>query len=146
MNKKGFTLIEIIIVLFIMGVVIATAMIAYTKAYNSEGIKVLLKNEKVIAEQIQKYYQIEGEIPQNATEFKNFLHNSDYFPTIAENPIYFGSDPADGWKWQYKNATEGVISSFDGKYPYTVTVQPFESLNKAIRESFSLPSSYGGAG
>lgn len=64
-NQKGFSLIELIIVVAIMGIIMATAYPNVSKVVNNFEKKQMQKHEETVKKAIKQYYAIEGKFPEN---------------------------------------------------------------------------------
>lgn len=62
-NKKGMTLIEILVVIIILGVLSGISMVAYNTIFAKADLKTTEMKEKEIANIIDTWYQVYKEIP-----------------------------------------------------------------------------------
>lgn len=107
---KGFTLVELVIVLVILGVLVALAVPRFTTSAEKAKETTFCSNVRTIKSQLELYRMQKGSYP-SANDFKTFLGNTEYFENKPVNPYTdkpFGdADPSD--------------SNEKGHFSYTVT-------------------------
>ncbi|RAL25917.1 competence type IV pilus major pilin ComGC [Thermoflavimicrobium daqui] len=81
-NEKGFTLVEMIVVLFIIGLVVACAIPNLKAAGETARERVDQMNRKLISAQADNYYLEYGEYPASVQELvkRNFLRSEPECP------------------------------------------------------------------
>jgi len=149
-NRKGFSLLEVIVVIAIMGTLTLTAFNYSTSLNAGIRAKTTMQNAQIIAEQVRRYYDINAKVPDNQDTFEQLLNNQDYFPTIPENLVDTTTTTQTSTKWVWTR-----ISTFAGTVKpngivgdpnqFTVTVD----LTAVTRENinFNLQGrSWGGDG
>lgn len=67
-NENGFTLIEMLIVLFVIGVILAIALPNLTKTGDSAKAKADEANIQVLLAQAENYRLVEGEYPESVDD------------------------------------------------------------------------------
>ncbi len=107
-NKKGFTLIELVIVVAILGVLALLVVPNVTNRVSEAKETVLEANIKVINNAIKLYYAIEGKYPRSDT-LDNLLEDLD--------PEYLDADEIDS---EVKNQINVFVDQNTGE----VKVQP----------------------
>jgi len=126
-SKQGFTLIELLIVIGISILLVSAVIVSINSTLRSSRANALSKEERLVAEQVMRYYTYTGNVPQSMEEFYDFLKNKDYFPTTPQNPLYTHNTdtPERGWQFSSNTFTDHIvctIKSFDGHYPYRFTI------------------------
>ena len=71
-NKKGFTLLELLVVVLIIGILAGIALPQYRKSVEKAKVAEALMNFKVIDESIQRYILTNGS-PNEAVGFKDIM-------------------------------------------------------------------------
>ena len=108
---KGFTLVELVIVLVILGVLVALAVPRFTTSAEKAKETTFCSNVRTIKSQLELYRMQKGSYPSSDADFKTFLGNTEYFENKPVNPYTnkpFGeADPKD--------------SNEKGYFSYTVT-------------------------
>ena len=149
-NRKGFSLLEVIVVIAIMGTLTLTAFNYSTSLNAGIRAKTTMQNAQIIAEQVRRYYDINAKVPDNQDAFEQLLNNQDYFPTIPENLVDTTTTTQTSTKWVWTristfagtikpNGVAGDLSQF------TVTVD----LTAVTRENINFDlqgRSWGGDG
>jgi len=112
-NRKGFSLLELVVVIAVISTLSLAVMSYSTSLVFSIRVKTTAQNAQLIAEQVRRYYDMNAKVPQTATEFEQLLNNQDYFPTIPPNLV----DPttvsrtSTGWLWISTRTYVGVIKT-----------------------------------
>ncbi|SHJ70684.1 N-terminal methylation site-containing protein [Hathewaya proteolytica DSM 3090] len=70
MKKKGFTLIEIIVVLAIMGIIMAIAVPSVSESYKRKQQSELEVHKVSVNKAIRQYYALEGEYPATISDLE----------------------------------------------------------------------------
>lgn len=124
--RKGFTLLELVAVVAITAILIGIASYAAVSITRGARKLAMEKQEKVIEQQIERYYEFNGYVPKSQSDFVAFLSNPNYFPHIPINPEAVNDTGSSyGWKW-YPSPTHpemGTLSTLDGKYSFVVSCQ-----------------------
>ncbi|WP_339063516.1 prepilin-type N-terminal cleavage/methylation domain-containing protein [Tepidibacillus marianensis] len=84
-DQNGFTLVEILVVIFIIGVILAIATPNMKASGEKAQAKVCLANQKLIQVQLDNYYLENNQYPSSAT-FVADLAKDGYLNTIVECP------------------------------------------------------------
>jgi len=109
-NRKGFSLLELVVVIAVIST-LSLAVMSYSTSLNfSIRVKTTAQNAQLIAEQVRRYYDMNAKVPQTATEFEQLLNNQDYFPTIPPNLVDTTtvSRTSTGWLWISTSTYVGV--------------------------------------
>jgi prepilin-type N-terminal cleavage/methylation domain-containing protein len=81
-NKKGFTLVELLVVVLILGALAAIAVPRIIGGATNAKINACKTNVDLINSQIELYYATEGDWPSALTDV---TQNADYFPDDEPN-------------------------------------------------------------
>lgn len=125
-NEKGFTLIELMIVVAIIGILAAIAIPAYANYTKKAKITEVTNAMGACAAAAMEYYQDRGEVPQTQETEEDL--------TLAQNS--FGAALPDtyiaSWEWSATNTSSGIFtctlndkigSDVDGS-TITITIEP----------------------
>jgi len=85
MKKNGFTLTEVIIVIFILMVVITIAVPGIYTSYNKQNDKKVETTEKIIINAAKIYYSLNADIREKLSVSDNYVDVS--IRTLAENEL-----------------------------------------------------------
>jgi len=117
---KGFTLVELVIVLVILGVLVALAVPRFTTSAEKAKETTFCSNVRTIKSQLELYKMTTGSYPKTAS-LSDFLNSTDYFESAPINP-YTGTvftsttgTPAQLGDFKYELA---------GTTTYTITSSP----------------------
>jgi len=118
---QGFTLVELVVVLVILGVLVALAVPRFTASASKAKETTFCSNVRTIKSQLELYKMTTGNYP-TATSFVDlFLKNESYFESAPINP-YTGTvftsttgTPAQLGDFKYESA---------GTTTYTITSSP----------------------
>lgn len=121
---KGFTLVELVIVLVILGVLVALAVPRFTTSAEKAKETTFCSNVRTIKSQLELYRMQKGSYPSTTDDFKNFLGDPEYFENKPVNPYTdkpFGdADPtASDAKGYFSYTVTGTGSNL-----YTLTTTP----------------------
>ena len=103
MKRKGFTLVELLIVVLILGALAAIAIPRIGESAANAKANACKTNQDVIASQIELYYAETDAYPADAAAYDSFVGSTDYFPDGEPNCPVMGSYSA-----QYDNSTHRV--------------------------------------
>ena len=98
-SKKGFTLVELLVVVLILGALAAIAIPRISQSAESAKINACKTNVDLINSQIELYYANEGEWP---ADLDTILADEDYFPD-GEPECPFGRP------YKYRSKTHRAI-------------------------------------
>lgn len=114
MRKKGFTLVEILIVVVILGILAAIVIPQFTDASTEAKVSSLVSNLHAVRSQIQLYKIREDAWPSAVSD----LVDNNYMMTIPNNPFTDGntcSAAGGGGDWIY-DSSDGSFSSGDADH------------------------------
>jgi prepilin-type N-terminal cleavage/methylation domain-containing protein len=90
-NRKGFTLIELIVVIAILGILAAVAIPSYTGQQEKAKLRTNEANLKTIQNAVRIYEASEGRLPSKAEDLEGDAYLGGEIPT----PLYTGSGSSD---------------------------------------------------
>ena len=118
---KGFTLVELVIVLVILGVLVALAVPRFTTSAEKAKETTFCSNVRTIKSQLELYRMQNGSYP-SAADFNNFLGNTEYFENKPVNPY---TDKPFGVANPPNSNEKGYFSyTVTGSNLYTLTTTP----------------------
>lgn len=83
---KGFTLVELVIVLVILGVLVALAVPRFTTSAEKAKETTFCSNVRTIKSQLELYRMQKGSYPSEGDFVPQFLDNKEYFENKPVNP------------------------------------------------------------
>jgi len=84
---KGFTLVELVVVLVILGVLVALAVPRFTTSAAKAKETTFCSNVRTIKSQLELYKMTEGSYPKTAEFVDQFLASTAYFESKPVNPF-----------------------------------------------------------
>ncbi|MDR3543326.1 MAG: type II secretion system protein [Desulfosporosinus sp.] len=81
-NKKGFTLIEMLIVLAIIGIMLSMAYPSLARSYDSSKENDRARNEYVVNKALKQYYALNGKYPNQDHD-----RTTGFIPSVVADPI-----------------------------------------------------------
>lgn len=134
LNKKGFTLQELLIVVFILGLLVAVAVPSYKLIETNAENKECGTNIEMIQLAVVEYYNTNQAAPSSLADLKPFLETDEDFKcpkSNADDDYYYGVAAvknADGTYTgqvicpcpdddeDHKHEPKGAVESFSGTY------------------------------
>jgi len=83
---KGFTLVELVVVLVILGVLVALAVPRFTASASKAKETTFCSNVRTIKSQLELYKMTTGSYPETGSFVDSFLKNESYFESAPINP------------------------------------------------------------
>jgi len=121
---KGFTLVELVIVLVILGVLVALAVPRFTPALEKAKETTFCSNVRTIKSQLELYKMTTGSYP-TADSFESFLKNPNYFESPPINPYTTTAFKVTDTGTTVGTATLGEFNYIFNDTPtYTITSTP----------------------
>jgi type II secretion system protein G len=99
-NNKGFTLVELMVVLLIIGILVAIAIPIYNKTQENAQKRACQSNLRTLDGAAAQYYAEKGNYPANAND-TNFVGENGYIKVMPTCPA--------GNNYNY-NSTDGTFS------------------------------------
>jgi len=109
---KGFTLVELVIVLVILGVLVALAVPRFTTSAEKAKETTFCSNVRTIKSQLELYKMTTGSYPTTASFVDSFLKNESYFESAPINPYT---------ETAFKDKENVGGASGQGQFTYTST-------------------------
>ena len=75
-SKSGFTIVEVLITVLVIGILASITVVAYTKVQQDSRDSIRRGNATVIAESFEKYYGKNGEYPSVRSVVNNYTDNT----------------------------------------------------------------------
>jgi prepilin-type N-terminal cleavage/methylation domain-containing protein len=96
-TDNGFTLVELIFVMAVLGIFALIAVVAYGAATNSAGTAVCRANQRILEGAIVSYQAgNDGERPDSLTDLDDFVGGSDYHLCPTDSSVPLGYDKGTG--------------------------------------------------
>ena len=129
-DKKGFTLVELMIVVVIMGILVAVAIPIYNSATKNAKIKSCDANKRVIEENLNSYLMTGGAngAPMTADEVKTEFGTKAFDPGVSTKPSGTETTAMTNFAKTFKGGKLPTCP-FDGAKGYTIK---FEALADGI--------------
>lgn len=119
---KGFTLVELVVVLVILGVLVALAVPRFTASASKAKETTFCSNVRTIKSQLELYKMTTGSYPTTASFVDSFLENENYFESAPINPYtgtaFTATTELEGTDLGYFNYESA------GTTTYTITSSP----------------------
>lgn len=97
MNDRGFTLVELMVVVLIIGILVAIAIPFYNKTVERAQRHACQAKQRTLMDALTQYRAEYGSYPDNLatnTQFKNYLKNIPTCPTNGADYAFKPGDPA----------------------------------------------------
>jgi general secretion pathway protein G len=114
-TRRGFTLIELMVVLALVGALLSIALPRYVTSVNRSAEVVLRQNLKVMRQAIDQYYADRGSYPRNLAELvrRGYLDQFPVDPVLESRERWLVDLAPDGGIRNVRSGAEGVAS--DGR-------------------------------
>lgn len=113
---KGFTLVELVVVLVILGVLVALAVPRFTASASKAKETTFCSNVRTIKSQLELYKMTTGNYPITATTTEN--SDGYTFSQFLNDPNYFESAPINPYTGTAFTATTNLTSTTLGYFKY----------------------------
>ncbi len=117
--NKGYTMMEILMVVFIVGLLSSLAIALYDSQFKSEGVNMTKENLESIRTAIAMYYEVEGIWPVgNLSELLLSAGGRKYLPAIPKEMITnkntVGNAMTNSGGWFYDLSTHIILPNLTG--------------------------------
>ena len=110
-NKKGFTLLELLVVVLIIGILAAIASPQYKKITERARAMEAVQTVKSVSDAMERYYLVNGKYPADVANWGWMSELDIYVPLISKHFKYFrGSNYIGMYKGEYHSAHLYMIS------------------------------------
>ena len=138
MNYKGFTLIEVLVVVLIIGILAAVALPQYKKAVEKTKVSEALMNTQIILDSMQRFLLKNGGFPSENVEFKDFA-DVDLSGGEWNDKSYITKD----FEYYYPFCGSTFCSVEIYKHGYTYTLLPIVNEEETIKVCYTEETDIG---
>lgn len=130
MNKHGFTLVELLVAITIIGVISAVGLVSFTGVRGKTQDSVRKNDLRTLATALELYFQKNGEYLVDAStcpKTSNILYSDSEFANLINGPL--PTDPKTDTNYCYETDNEGLnyklLAKLDDNTDYILTSEDF---------------------
>lgn len=95
-NDDGFTIVELMVVVLILGILVGIAVASYLAVTTSSRRVACLQNQRTLSTAVVQYTSIEGHLPSDLAAVQPLTRWTQGYGRCVSTPATFTYDPATG--------------------------------------------------